>query len=119
MRHDIKDQGNVSEAYPHLIFNNFKSNLGKRASNILKYLFPVPREDSKRVMTFNNENDFISFRHHVFVKTGGKGVELAEVGPRFEMRLFEIRLGTIDTPEADIEWVLRGFQNTNKKRQQL
>lgn len=30
--------------------------------NILKYLFPVPKEDSKRVITFANDNDFISFR---------------------------------------------------------
>lgn len=37
-------------------------------------------------MTFVNEGDFISFRHHVFVKTSHKEVQLAEVGPRFEMR---------------------------------
>ncbi|KAF9895727.1 snoRNA-binding rRNA-processing protein imp4, partial [Lobosporangium transversale] len=86
LRHDIKDHGTVSEAFPHLIFNNFTSKLGKRTSDILKYLFPVPKEDSKRVMTFSNENDFISFRHHVFVKTSHKDVQLAEVGPRFEMK---------------------------------
>lgn len=32
LRHDIEDQGTVSEAYPHLIFNNFNSNLGHRVS---------------------------------------------------------------------------------------
>jgi hypothetical protein len=37
-------------------------------------------------MTFSNDSDFISFRHHVFVKTGHKDAQLAEVGPRFEMR---------------------------------
>lgn len=86
LRHDIKDHGTVSEAFPHLIFNNFTSKLGKRTADILKYLFPVPKEDSKRVMTFSNDNDFISFRHHVFVKTSHKDVQLAEVGPRFEMK---------------------------------
>lgn len=30
LRHDIKDQGTVSEAFPHLIFNNFNSKLGQR-----------------------------------------------------------------------------------------
>ena len=30
--------------------------------NILKYLFPVPKEESKRVMTFANMDDVISFR---------------------------------------------------------
>jgi U3 small nucleolar ribonucleoprotein protein IMP4 len=32
LRHDIKDQGTVSEAFPHLIFNNFNSKLGQRVS---------------------------------------------------------------------------------------
>ena len=64
LRHDIgtyKDS-TVSEQYPHLIFENFTSKLGERIRDILKYLFPVPKEDSKRVMTFANEDDFISFR---------------------------------------------------------
>lgn len=36
-------------------------------------------------MTFSNDNDYISYRHHVYVKAANQ-VELAEVGPRFEMR---------------------------------
>jgi len=96
LRHDIKDHGTVSEAFPHLIFHNFTSKLGKRTADVLKYLFPVPKADSKRVMTFANENDFISFRHHVFVKTSHKDVQLAEVGPRFEMkRKYRITIATI------------------------
>ena len=68
MRHDITAENlpNASEAYPHLIFNAFESRLGKRCVSILKYLFPVPKEDSRRVMTFSNENDFISFRYEFF-----------------------------------------------------
>ncbi|KAI8060784.1 anticodon-binding protein [Gongronella butleri] len=118
LRHDIKDQGTVSEAFPHLIMNNFSSKLGQRVNNILKYLFPVPKEDSKRVMTFHNDNDYISFRHHVFAKSGGN-VELAEVGPRFEMRPYEIRLGTADLPDADVEWQLSSFTRTAGKRKEL
>lgn len=100
MRHDVPDIGTMSEAFPHLIFHNFTTRLGKRAShqwtfvdvaeffiffpicvysnnyngfvtqvsNILKYLFPVPKEDSRRVMTFANQEDFISFRLQ-FVKS--------------------------------------------------
>ncbi|CAG8470964.1 9641_t:CDS:2 [Ambispora gerdemannii] len=123
LRHDIKDEGTVSEAYPHLIFHNFNSKLGHRVMNILKYLFPVPREDSKRVMTFVNDSDYISFRHHVYIKTSHKDVQLAEVGPRFEMRdlpkVYEIKLGTVDLKDADTEWVLRPYQRTAKKRDQL
>jgi len=96
-----------------LIFEGFGSKLGKRVQDVLKFIFPVPkcvfpslspdhlhlttnlmgvtellstREDTKRTLTFVNEGDFISFRHHVFVKTSHKEVQLAEVGPRFEMR---------------------------------
>lgn len=70
-------------------------------------------------MTFANEGDFISFRHHVFYKTGPKDVQLAEVGPRFEMRPYEIKLGTVDLPDADTEWVLRPYHRTAKKRDVL
>lgn len=109
LRHDIAgyNKSTVSEQYPHLIFDNFTSNLGERIMDVLKYLFPVPKEDSKRVMTFANKDDFISFRyvfllqwclvhstldvrHHVFVKTG-RDVQLAEVGPRFEMKRMSFR----------------------------
>jgi U3 small nucleolar ribonucleoprotein protein IMP4 len=43
LRHDIADRGTVSEQFPHLIFENFQSKLGTRVTNILKYLFPVPK----------------------------------------------------------------------------
>lgn len=49
--------GTVSEAYPHLILDNFSSRLGSRVSNILKHLFPVPKPDTKRVITFANQVD--------------------------------------------------------------
>jgi len=64
LRHDIAgyNKSTVSEQYPHLIFENFSSKLGERVRDVLKYLFPVPKEDSKRVMTFANEDDFVSFR---------------------------------------------------------
>ena len=80
MRHDIPDVGTMSEAAPHLTFHNFKTELGLRVhvvvtyesfvtdvvlwqvQNILKYLYPVPKPDSKRVITFANHEDYISFR---------------------------------------------------------
>ncbi|WAQ83331.1 hypothetical protein PtA15_3A700 [Puccinia triticina] len=80
LRHDVPSgsSSTVSEQYPHLIFDGFSSKLGGRISSVLKYLFPVPREESTRVMSFQNQSDFISFRHHVFVKTSHKEVQLAE-----------------------------------------
>ena len=109
MRHDIPNVGTMSEAYPHLIFHNLNTKLGLRVTNILKYLFPVPKEESKRVVTFANQDDYISFRHHVYKNVDGK-VEIAEVGPRFELRLYEIKLGTIDIENAiDTEWAFRPY----------
>lgn len=120
MRHDVPDIGTMSEQYPHLIFHNFKTKLGERVMNILKYLFPVPKEDSKRVITFANHDDYICFRHHTYKKIQGKDIEMTEVGPRFQMKLYEIKLGTLDTEAAaDTEWVLRPYMNTSHKRRFL
>merc|ERR1711939_872743 len=71
LRHSLENvhRSTVSEQFPHLIFEGFGSKLGERVRNVLKFLYPVPKEDSKRTVTFINEGDFISFRHHVFVKT--------------------------------------------------
>ncbi|KAA1078993.1 snoRNA-binding rRNA-processing protein imp4 [Puccinia graminis f. sp. tritici] len=121
LRHDVPSgsTSTVSEQYPHLIFDGFSSKLGSRIMSVLKYLFPVPRDESTRVMTFQNQSDFISFRHHVFVKSSHKEVQLAEVGPRFDLRPYEIRQGTVEQKEADLEWVLRPYQRTARKRKQL
>ncbi|XVF24211.1 hypothetical protein REPUB_Repub13aG0108200 [Reevesia pubescens] len=119
-RHDIKDKkamGTMPEAYPHLILENFKTKLGERTANILKHLFPVPKPDTKRIVTFANRSDYISFRHHIYEKPGGpKSIELKEIGPRFELRLYQVKLGTLDQSEAQIEWVIRPYMNTTKKR---
>lgn len=122
-RHDIKDKnsiGTMPGVYPHLILNNFTTKLGDRTASILKHLFPVPKPDSKRIITFANQSDYISFRHHVYEKQGGpKSIELKEIGPRFELRLYQIKLGTMEQKEAQNEWVLRPYMNTTKKRKFL
>ena len=56
---------------------------------ILQALYPTPRLESKRVLTFANRNDFISFRHHMYAMEEGK-VKLKEAGPRFEMQPYEV-----------------------------
>lgn len=120
MRHDIEGgAAPMSEAFPHVILNNFNTELGRRIGNVLKCLFPIPRPDTKRIVTFSNDNDFISFRHHMYSKTGKDDVTLHEVGPRFEMRLYQLRLGTLDQKDAENEYVLRPYQNTAAKRQLL
>ncbi|MCJ1474401.1 snoRNA-binding rRNA-processing protein imp4 [Lambiella insularis] len=130
LRHDIPSaaRGTVSEAYPHLIFDNFTTPLGKRVVQILKHLFP-PREAvtpatpsqklGNRVVTFVNREDSVEVRHHVFVKSGWQSVELAEVGPRMTMRLFEIRGGTVERKEGDVEWHLNQYTRTGRKKEYL
>jgi U3 small nucleolar ribonucleoprotein protein IMP4 len=55
----------------------------------------------------------------MYSKISHDNVALHEVGPRFEMRLYQIRLGTLEQKEADNEYTLRSFQNTSAKRQVL
>jgi U3 small nucleolar ribonucleoprotein protein IMP4 len=133
LRHEIEGRPPVSEAAPRLIFAGFTTPLGRRVQDILKHLFPPPKADSARVLTFSNESDFISFRHHTFV--GGKGagegggakaaaaaaaaVAITEVGPRWEMRPYQIKLGTLEQDTAETEWVLKSFTNTARKRDVL
>ncbi|KAI1000707.1 U3 small nucleolar ribonucleoprotein [Podosphaera aphanis] len=127
LRHDIPNssRGTVSESYPHLIFEGFTSKLGLRIVKILKHIFP-PREAvtnktklGSRVVTFKNIEDNIEVRHHVFVKTGYQSVELAEVGPRMTMRCFEIRGGTLENKDGDIEWRLNQYTRTSRKKDYL
>uniref|UniRef100_A0A8R1E574 Brix domain-containing protein n=1 Tax=Caenorhabditis japonica TaxID=281687 RepID=A0A8R1E574_CAEJA len=117
MRHDIPNCGTMSEQYPHLIVDNLNSKLGLRFATILKHLYPVPSPDSKRVITFSNAEDYISFRHHVFKTEADGEIELTEVGPRFEMKPYQIKLGTLENlAAAEDEWVLRSYTNTARKR---
>lgn len=119
LRHDLgakREVGTISEAYPHLIFDQLSSTLGERLKTILQNLFPPPKADSKRVVTFANRSDFISFRHHQYtMPKGPKSVELVECGPRFELKAFQVKLGTVDQAHAEDEWALRSYTRSAKK----
>jgi U3 small nucleolar ribonucleoprotein protein IMP4 len=39
-----------------------------------------------------------------------------QIGPRFEMRLYQIKLGTMEQQEAEVEWALRPYMRSGKKR---
>ncbi len=127
LRHSIPGsvRGNVSEQYPHLIFEGFSSRLGQRVCKALKHLFP-PRDPitnkskmSNRVVVFKNIEDTIQVRHYVYVRTSFDSVELAVVGPRMGMKLFEIRSGTLDNKDGDVEWHLNQYTRTSKKKDYL
>jgi U3 small nucleolar ribonucleoprotein protein IMP4 len=125
LRADIPNasRGTVSESYPHLIFEGFKTKLGERVVQILKHIFPPrdgPHKVGNRVVTFKNVEDSVEVRHHVFVQTGYKDVELAEVGPRMTMRCFEIKGGTLEKDSGgEVEWALTQYTRTGRKKDYL
>ncbi|TDZ53932.1 U3 small nucleolar ribonucleoprotein IMP4 [Colletotrichum trifolii] len=118
-------RGSVAESYPHLIFENFNTSLGHRIKKALQHIFP-PREPitsknkiGNRIITFSNHDDIILVRHHVFVRTSYDSVELSEVGPRMSMRPFEIRAGTLENKDGDVEWHLTQYTRTGRKKNYL
>lgn len=85
-----------------------------RAQHDTVWLFV--QDDSKRVISFVNQSDYISFRHHTYeMPRGAKSVALTECGPRFELKIYQIRLGTLDQAHAENEWVLRAYTRSAKK----
>jgi len=62
------------------------------------------------------QSDYISFRHHTYeMPKGAKSIMLKECGPRFELKLYQVKLGTLDQPHAENEWVLRSYTNSAKR----
>ncbi|OPJ82581.1 hypothetical protein AV530_019754 [Patagioenas fasciata monilis] len=58
-------------------------------------------------------------RNHVY-RRRGKEVELEEVGPRFQLRPYLIRLGTLDQGDAaDVEWRWHPYTATARKQRLL
>eukprot|EP00602_Paraphysomonas_sp_CaronLab_P005759 CAMPEP_0185034386 /NCGR_PEP_ID=MMETSP1103-20130426/24232_1 /TAXON_ID=36769 /ORGANISM="Paraphysomonas bandaiensis, Strain Caron Lab Isolate" /LENGTH=283 /DNA_ID=CAMNT_0027571027 /DNA_START=30 /DNA_END=878 /DNA_ORIENTATION=- len=115
LRHDIPECTPASQAYPNIIVDNMSTKMGARIGRILQALYPAAKLDCKRVITYANRNDFISFRHHMYVKDRGN-IQLKEAGPRFEMQPYEVKLGTLDQEHAESEWVLRPYMNTSRKK---
>ncbi|KAI3658817.1 hypothetical protein MP638_005823 [Amoeboaphelidium occidentale] len=146
LRHDLNNSSysgedkleKVSECIPHLVLNGFQSQVGLRVKQILQHIFPplttttttttTTSKDSKRVCTFSVLNDYISFRNHLYLLPGGnnnnnnnnnkKECVLNEIGPRFEMKIYKIKLGLL-TQEAEDEFVLRPFMRTSRKKDNL
>lgn len=68
---------------------------------------------------YQNIDDSIEVRHHVFVKTSYDSVELSEVGPRMTMKLYLVQQGTLDNKDGDVEWHLSQFTRTARKKNYL
>jgi len=60
--------------------------------------------------------DYISFRHHTYEQPKGiKSIQLTEVGPRFEAKVYQVKLGTLDQQHAENEWVVHAYTRSAKK----
>ncbi|VDD74201.1 unnamed protein product [Mesocestoides corti] len=124
MKHDFEEKGRGSgakcpQAFPQHLFHGLNTKLGMRVRCILKHLFPVPKDDSKRVISWYEDEDIIRFRHHTY-KYVNKELEIEEHGPRFDMRLYKIWRGPLhEESTADVEWVFRPYMSTSYKRRFL
>lgn len=120
MRHDIASKnelGKTSNVHPHLIFDGFNSALNIRIKCILQHLFPLAKATGKRTIAFINQYEQISFRHHVYRSTNSLDtLQLTEIGPRLDLKLYQIRLGIIGPLKGDLEWVIK---STRRNAQQL
>ncbi|XP_041985506.1 U3 small nucleolar ribonucleoprotein protein IMP4-like [Aricia agestis] len=119
MHSDMPVVAQMSDQTPHIVFNNFRSFLSMKIMSILQYLLPDTNMDSQRVITFTHEDGYISFRQHTH-KQDGDHVKRRESGPRFQLKLIEMKF---ETPEAldaaDEDWILRPYLNTNQHLRRL
>lgn len=114
MRHDIAGTKKAAQEYPHLVLDGMTSKIGERVARIFQSLYPVPKIASQRVVTYAHRDSYISFRHHTYAMDKGHP-HLEEVGPRFELIPYEIRLGTVDQEDAEKEWTLHLHINSKKR----
>ncbi|KAK6589915.1 U3 snoRNP IMP4 [Cryptosporidium xiaoi] len=118
LRHDLPNKlSNLPQSNPHLVFQDFNTDLGRRVCDILRHLFPSSTDKSQRVISFVNINDQITFRNYVWKKEDDKetgNLQIVELGPRFRLRLYKIELGTVEMRNLSTEWVHRPFFNKRK-----
>uniref|UniRef100_A0A8C3UVQ0 IMP U3 small nucleolar ribonucleoprotein 4 n=1 Tax=Catharus ustulatus TaxID=91951 RepID=A0A8C3UVQ0_CATUS len=101
LRQEVGGLGGAPLAAPHLLLLRLDSTLGKR----VRTCSPCP--------------DPRAAANHVY-RRRGRTVELEEVGPRFQLRPYLIRLGTLEQGDAaDVEWRWHPYTATAPKRRLL
>jgi U3 small nucleolar ribonucleoprotein protein IMP4 len=116
----IKTQINskIPRNFPLIIIDNLGSSLGNRLASILKNLFPCSNQNSKKIIIFSGQQNFILFRRYWFEKKGdfNSDILLHEIFPNFDMYLYKISLGLICDRKKEVEWILNPFLNTFKRK---
>jgi len=116
---EIKGGATCSSSYePELLLNNFTTRLGRRVARQLASLFPQkPNFEGRRSVTFHNQRDFIFFRHYRYdFRKNGTRCGLAEIGPRFTLKLRSVQHGTFDAQNGEFEYQWRPDSQVSRKR---
>ena len=114
----LKNKSKMSDFNPELILKNFSTKNGHRTERIINALFPRREElKGRRVVTFHNPRDYIFFRHHHYqFNESFKRVHLAEIGPRFTMRLLSIQKGTFDNEFPEYEYFYKDKMGVKRRK---
>ena len=116
-----------------LILNNFSTRLGVSVARILQALFDTRRAPDfayRQVATFHCQRDFIFFRFHRYIfemaetpheiKNAPANLpittHIAELGPRFTLRLVSLHLGAIDSHNAEYVFLRKARDTKSRKK---
>ncbi|EFN56422.1 hypothetical protein CHLNCDRAFT_51897 [Chlorella variabilis] len=116
LRHQVELEDD-NTAVPRTHIDDEYAHAGERDPKIL---ITTSRDPSSRLVQFAKEVKLL-FPNSQRVNRGGmmpkgaKSITLKECGPRFELKLYQIKLGTLDQPHAENEFVLRSYTNSAKR----
>ncbi|GAB0097930.1 Probable ribosome production factor 1 [Sergentomyia squamirostris] len=116
-----KNYKDISKHRPEVILNNFSTRLGYTIGRLLGALFHYdPEFRGRRAITFHNQRDYIFFRHHRYEFTrDGKRAKLAELGPRFTLKLRSLQQGVFDSKCGDYEWIITNKRHMMESRRRF
>lgn len=116
-----KNHRDITKHRPEVILNNFSTRLGLSVGRMLGALFHYdPEFKGRRCATFHNQRDYIFFRHHRYEFTkDGKRAKLAELGPRFTLKLRSLQNGLFDSKTGDYEWIITNKRHMMEQRRRF
>jgi len=101
---------------PEIFLSGFTSKMGTLTSNLLSHAMAnqAPNFKGRKVMTLMNKRDFIFFRLHRYIFDKAGDTNMAEIGPRFTLRLLRV-FSTHDTSQTPVwEYCRRGSLKNSK-----
>ena len=91
---EMEGFANQTPHHPELVLNGFSTRLGGLVGRMFQTMFPpLPEFQGRQVVTLHNQRDFLFFRRHRYAFREEEKVKLQESGPRFTLKLREVRRG--------------------------